>query len=257
MGSIFEEVKAAVSGRGRVLTPADQQPYYGRPYQAGEDTQSFYVVNGVNLTEQLSFVPRSVIVDNNTSAWLLVPDATTDGLGRFVGPGQPAAFPLFGTTHRAQIVWQAPANRSQPPAIAAERAVITFSASPVPLGFGQAVAATQNRWGLFNSAAQGVKASATRAGSPGVTHVLDAVVMSYVQEATTVGVKSGGIIDDVSGGSIAMGKLFDTDGVAGHVNEWIESPLGFRGTAGNAMTIEFSSGQAGYQQSVSGLGYDL
>jgi len=94
------------------------------------DLTSFEVTNGVPLKQQAQFLVRSVIIDNNTSAFAYHPDS-----GRYVPPGAGAAFGCRGT-HHCRILWLAPPGRVQPVAVATEKAQVTFCASPTPPGTG-------------------------------------------------------------------------------------------------------------------------
>ena len=94
------------------------------------DITSFEVTNGVPLKDKASFLIRSCIIDNNTSAFCYHPDS-----GRYVPPGGGAAFGCKGT-HHARLLWQAPPGRVQPAAVNTEKAQVTFCASPTPPGTG-------------------------------------------------------------------------------------------------------------------------
>jgi len=115
------------------------------------DSASFSVVNGVSLDVRLGFVVGSVIIDNNTSAFMNAPDATKDGTGRWVGPGQPGAFPILGHISRARINWSAPPGKSQPAPVPTEAAQVTFFAAAVPPGFGSAAPGGTTRGVAFPS----------------------------------------------------------------------------------------------------------
>lgn len=106
-----------------------------------EGTSSFSVAAGTQLDTRLSFAAGSVVIDNNTSAYINVPDATKDGTGRWVPPGFPAAMPILGHISRARINWTAPPGKVQPAFIAGESAQVTFFAAAVPPGFGVAAPA--------------------------------------------------------------------------------------------------------------------
>lgn len=118
--------------------PPGLVPFYGEPGTDTEGTQSFSVPNGSLLDQRLSFRPGSVVIDNNTSAYLNVPDATKDGVGRWVPPGYPAALPLLGSVSRARINWSAPPNKVQPLVVPTEVAQVVFAASQTPIGLGVA-----------------------------------------------------------------------------------------------------------------------
>lgn len=115
---------------------------FGPPIVGDDDgTESFSISlpAGTNLDERLGFHVGSVVVDNNASAFLNVLDATKDGTGRWVGPGQPGQMPLVNGISRARIAWTAPPGKVQPAFVAGEAAQITFFGSKVPPGIGQAV----------------------------------------------------------------------------------------------------------------------
>jgi hypothetical protein len=123
----------------RIAIPAGSS-LYDPPHQEDDpsNSQSFSLASGTPLDSPVGFVVGSVLVDNNTSAFLTIVDATADGIGRSVPPGTGAALPILGHISRARAVWTAPPGKVQPPFIAGEAAQLTFLASPVPLGFGLA-----------------------------------------------------------------------------------------------------------------------
>lgn len=124
------------SPQAPVAAPAGHGLFVGNEYRDTEGTQSFTVASGKELDVPLGFVCGSVIIDNNTSAYINIPDATKDGTGRFIGPGQGGAFPILGHISRARIKWVAPGGRTQPAFVAGEQAVVVFAAAGVPPGFG-------------------------------------------------------------------------------------------------------------------------
>jgi hypothetical protein len=119
-----------------ILVPDGTQPFYGAPGEDSEGSQSFTVPNGVALDGRVSFPVGSCIVDNNTSAYANIPDATKDGTGRWVPPGTGAAIPILGNISRARINWSAPPGRTQPTAVATEVLQAVFLAAKSPPGFG-------------------------------------------------------------------------------------------------------------------------
>jgi hypothetical protein len=139
-------------GPPQVAAPPDRR-LYAPPHEADDpaNSQSFSVFNGVDLDAPLGFVAGSVAVDNNTSAYMNILDASKDGTGRWVPPGQGAAMPLLGHISRARIKWTAPPGRAQSAPIATEKAQVTFFASPIPLGFGISSPAAISRQNAFPS----------------------------------------------------------------------------------------------------------
>jgi hypothetical protein len=125
------------SPHAEVALPPGHQPY-APAVEPDEPTNSasFSVANGTLLDQRLGFRAGSCVIDNNTSSYLNVPDASRDGTGRWIPPGTGAAIPILGHISRARITWSAPPGKSQPPAVATEFAQVTFFAAPTPPGFG-------------------------------------------------------------------------------------------------------------------------
>lgn len=93
---------------------------------------------------------------------------------------------------------------------------------------------------------------------PGVTHVADLAVFSLVQNGAVSGVFGVVIRDGATGvGTIIFKALVGVSGTAGDHQAIVVGPgLNIRGTAGNAMTIEFQSGAANVFEAVSLGGFD-
>src|SRR5690348_2462221 len=125
----------------------------------------FSLANGTNLTTDLGFFPRSVIVDNHTSAYMAFPDAGDGITARFVTPNQPAVFPILQHHRIARVRWVAPPGKTEPTPITSEQAQIVFLASPAPVGQGVASQAPVTRWNTNAAPATGAQASATQAAS--------------------------------------------------------------------------------------------
>lgn len=121
----------------RIAIPAGSS-LYDPPHQEDDpsNSQSFSLASGTPLDAPLGFVAGSVMVDNNSSAYLNIVDATGNGTGRWVPPGKPAAFPILGHISRARVLWTAPPGKLQPAFVPGEEAQLTFMASPLPLGSG-------------------------------------------------------------------------------------------------------------------------
>lgn len=236
-----------------ISVPAGHDAFFGHESGDTEGSQSFSVSNGLPLDQRTSFVVGSVIVDNNTSAWINIPDATKDGTGRFVGPGQGASFPILGHISRARINWIAPPGKIQPIPIAGEQAQVIFLASAVPPGFGFAAPVPTLRWNVNAFPGVGAQASATRAAAPGITHIGDSLLMRYVNtNAAIATVISGSVIDGPSGGTAFLlitefaieAETGDRDFIA------LGPGLNYKGTPGNPMTIEFGGGGGNNTQEV-------
>lgn len=239
--------------------PSGTTPFYGVPGQDTEGSQSFAVTNGANLDQRTSFVVGSVIVDNNTSAWISIPDATKDGTGRYVGPGLGGAFPILGHISRARVNWSAPPGKQQPAAIATEQAQVIFLASPVPPGFGFAAPIQPQRWNLLSGPGLGVQASATKAAAAGVTHIADFLaVNAFTGGSAGGGVQAVALRDGVSGTGAALIQVEAISPAATNaIDRFAYGPLlGYRGTPGNAMTLEFIAGMANTFEVVALVGYD-
>lgn len=121
-----------------VDVPTGQRLYAPQSEPDVGATQSFAVISGTPLDQRLGFQVGSVVVDNNTSTYLNIPDATKDGTGRYVPPGSGAAMPILGHISRARINWTAPPGKNQPSFVAGESAQVIFFASPMPPGLGLA-----------------------------------------------------------------------------------------------------------------------
>jgi hypothetical protein len=242
-----------------VAVPAGHHLFQPEHTVDTEGSQSFSVVSGTALDQRLSFEAGSVVVDNNTSVFINVPDATKDGTGRFIPPGVGWSGPILGHISRARINWAAPPGKAQPPVIAGEQAQVIFFAAKVPPGFGFAAPIPTVRWNINNLPADGVQATVTKAAAPGVTHIGDSAWLHWVNDsAAAAGVlASAKIIDGVSGSTAyLMQILFCLGGTGTSEGPPLGPGLNYRGTPGNAMTAEFSAGVALTRQSVSLSGYD-
>lgn len=239
-----------------IAIPPGHAPYVGQEAQDTEGTQSFTVPNGTPLDQRTSFVVGSCIVDNNTSAWINIPDATKDGTGRFVGPGQGASFPILGHISRARVNWLAPPGKVQPAIVATEQAQVIFLAAAVPPGFGFAAPVPSLRWNIFAAPATGSQASAVRAATPGVTHIADSAIWSCAAPAAPgAAVESSFSILD--GASTLHTGVVSLQNIAGDREKIPIGPgLNQRGTPGNSMTVQWAGGMTGTDQRVSLSGYD-
>lgn len=219
----------------------------------------FNQANGTNLSKDLAFIGGSVVVDNNTSAYLHFPDAGDGSTGRYVGPGLPAALPLLNPKRIATVRWEAPPGKVQPAAIATEKAQIVFFRAPVPPVNGIPTPVIPPlRWNINSNPAVGVLASATKAAAAGVTHIGDSFIAALIQGTGVAGNDHFSIIDGVSGGTAYL--LRSVIGIPATAGSGIVSQMGpglaYRGTPGNAMTMEFDVLFAAASESVSLAGYD-
>jgi hypothetical protein len=120
---------------GAVSVSPGYAPYTGAPETAGSP-QSFPVSAGQDLDQPLSFIPGSVVIDNNTDSYLEVVDAMTDGGSRWLSAGQGGSFPLFTSSPRARLKWTAPPGKIQSPPTAGQVAQATFWPIGAPAGLG-------------------------------------------------------------------------------------------------------------------------
>lgn len=204
-----------------VDVPVGSVPFYGHPIGDTEGSQSFSVANGTNLDQRTSFVVGSVIVDNSTSSYLNVPDATKDGVGRWVPPGTGAAMPILGHISRARINWTAPPSKNQIAPVAGESAQVIFLATAIPPGFG--IAAPSNQSLPYITPNQpSLNIFTTLAASGGSITLVSAVAGKtiYVFECN-VEFDAAGTGDTVS--------LTDTNGTAAHKYPSTATPNAYKG----------------------------
>ena len=233
---MLDALRAALSAPPRpadIWVPPDRTPYYGNPPGDIEGTQSFGVPVGQLLDTRLSFVAGSVMIDNNTSQYINVPDATKDGTGRWIGPGQGGAFPILGHISRARINWSAPPGKNQPAGLPNEQAQVVFTAYVVPPGFGFAAPSQQTQPWLVARKATSVRAGLTAGGSV-------AIVAGVAGQVVTINHWSL-ILDAAANTSLTLQD--DTDGTVidyGFMNAqpWLDRPkYGFQLGAGHGIVL--------------------
>jgi hypothetical protein len=179
---------------------------------AGQDDpatfRGFSVVNGTPLNSPLDFHPAAAVVDNNTSAYLALPDAVDGVNARWVAPGQPAIIPLLNRNNVARVQWTAPPNKTQPTAVVTERATVIFYRNPNPFGLGTPTAVSApGRATAFASASRGIGTYTFI--PPNLTGIKGMIVYLAV---------TGG------GGSVAVNILnSDTTLVGGNTVTWVSS----------------------------------
>lgn len=122
-----------------LAVPAGLTPFAPAHAADPDNVQSFTVKSGTDLDVPLAFEAGSVVVDNSTSAYMNVVDATTDGGGRFLSPGAGGNMKILGRRNRARITWQAPPTKTQPLFVPGEQAIVTFYAAAAPPDLGIAV----------------------------------------------------------------------------------------------------------------------
>lgn len=114
-------------------------------------------------------------------------------------------------------------------------------------------------WCQNSQPAAGSQASATRASSAGASHVMCGLLVSWI--VTTALGAATSITVNVRDGSTGAGTILMTFqlGIAATVGSWVSqfvSGIRLAGSAGNAMTVEFSAAVASTQQSANFWGYD-
>jgi len=247
--------------RAGVALPPGHEPFVGHEVADTEGTQSFTLAAGTSLDIRTSFIIGSVIVDNNTSQWINIPDATKDGTGRFVPPGGGGAIPILGHISRARANFAAPGGRTQPAVVAGQSATLIFLAAAIPPGFGIAVPTPPPRWALIGVPAVGTGASVTKAAATGVVHVADAFAGTMFANAVLAAVFAASVTvrdGPVGTGASLFGSLLCLAGPAGGVDHSPPvSSLGIPGTSGNAMSCDFSAVVVNSGEEVSLVGYDL
>lgn len=133
------------------------QTLFGPPGVQDDPTnsQSFTLASGSRLDVPLGFRVGSVVIDNSTSAFMNLPDATKDGTGRWVSPGRGGSMAILGHVSRARVNWSAPQGKTQPPLVAGEFATVIFFAAATPPGLGSdtAGAGFSSRGTAFSSSA--------------------------------------------------------------------------------------------------------
>lgn len=116
-------------------------------------------------------------------------------------------------------------------------------------------------WSVTHAPAANTKATASKAAAAGVVHVATSISVALVAGATapTAVTLTVNLIDGASGGSTYLWQsAISLAAVAGQSNPINLSGLNLAGTAGTAMTLEFSAaGGTNTVESVTLTGYDL
>lgn len=123
-------------------------------------------------------------------------------------------------------------------------------------GVGAQLSTTPGQWSIFSAPAAHVVATATKAASPGVSHILTTISASLQAVAAQAAPVQLVVRDGASGvGAIIWTeRLFVTTGFD---IRFTVSGLSLVGTAGNAMTVEFTAAaDAGNFETLSATGYD-
>lgn len=114
-----------------------------------------------------------------------------------------------------------------------------------------------NQWSVQNTPAVTVQATITKAAVAGVRHICDSITASIACGATAQTPINVVLRDGTSG----SGPVLWSAQLSAPVNSFAsisETGLGIPGTAGNAMTLEFTGGGvAASQQAVTLAGNDL
>lgn len=117
-------------------------------------------------------------------------------------------------------------------------------------------------WSITSNPSANAAASATRAASPGVVHVLNGIQASLNAGSTAPAAVQVGVVvrDGAAGvGPVIWATQLALQAVAGASSPPISlSGLAITGSPGNAMTLEFT-GAAGLNtfETVAGTGFDL
>lgn len=232
----------------------------GRPYTDDSNpknqgrVESFPLNTGVNTEKQIpSFWARGVIVDNLTNQWIFVREVFA-----FIPPYVSGRqIPLTGT-QKLSIYFTAPPGFSQQPSIAGQQAFFRATEASVSAAPGVPVAPAPTRWTINSQPAVGVQASVTKAAVSGVIHVADFMRAKEAATTATASLVSPFLRDGASGiGTILISDLVAVQAIIDYSDFIFLGPnLGLKGTIGNAMTVEFSGGQANQDQTVTLVGYD-
>jgi hypothetical protein len=117
-----------------------------------------------------------------------------------------------------------------------------------------AVGSSLIRWNLNSAPATGVQATATKAGSTGVTHVCDSYLACVSQSAANATTLSGNVNDGASNLILFTSGVSTTIGDAHSISQG--PGLDRRGTPGSSMSIAWQSPPAGVFETVSLSGFD-
>lgn len=123
-------------------------------------------------------------------------------------------------------------------------------------GTGAQISTEPGQWSIFSAPGAAVQATATIAASPGVSHVLRTISASLQAVAAQAAPVQVVVRDGASGvGAIIWTeRLFVTTGFD---IRFTMTGLTLKGTAGNAMTVEFTgAAAAGNFETLSATGYD-
>ena len=131
--------------------------------------------------------------------------------------------------------------------------------NPIPLlvdAYGRLIMALAKNWSVFSFPATAAQATITKAAIAGVSHVCNAITASVACGATAQTPIQVVLRDGLTG----AGTVLWTAALAAPANGVAKvsvSGLGIIGTAGNAMTLEFTAaGVAASQEAVTLSGYD-
>lgn len=244
---------------------------------------------GILIEKDLGFIANSFCVDNWTNQWLYEPN-----LKRFIPPYSGGwIFPIPNGYQKGRVELRSPAAFTLPAALVNEFAWLGWHEATLPPATGVSLApgttgaggtviagplasattlatlsatgavqtATPGEWSITAQPAVNVAASVTRAAVGGTRHVARTIAADVVAGTTApAGIVLNPVLrDGATGvGAILWGRYLALEAVIGFSDDTASGgTMNVVGTAGNAMTLEFTAaGGANTFESVALTGYD-
>ncbi len=280
---------------GRTQAHSQHETYRGSGFVPGQ-AETIDINASLRLDQQLGFPAHSVIIDNPTTQWFFlqsaqryvapglmgavwqIPKASTQAQGQWRAP-TPIVQQALGTANQITITFCEAFLMPTPGVVIASLAGVagateivvsddagnelllnTAAQLALDSATGSLPTAGPGEWSLTAAPAANVVATVSKAAVAGLRHVCKGITGDFVAGAVAPGAAFVLLVlrDGATGvGAILWSRYLAVQAVAGDKDDTTSPPLNIVGTAGNAMTLEFTAaGGANTLEAVAMNGYD-